>query len=61
MLEIRRVEAPADMHGNLPIVEAVVAAVVEERVDRIVIGGDVFLGQLRVESLQMLGQQSPFR
>jgi Icc-related predicted phosphoesterase len=41
-----RVAALYDIHGNLPALAAVLAAVEDEGVDRIVIGGDVVPGPL---------------
>jgi predicted phosphodiesterase len=49
-----RVAALYDIHGNLPALEAVLAAVEDECVDRIVIGGDVVPGPLPVETIQRL-------
>lgn len=54
MTTIRRVAALYDIHGNLPALEAVLKAVEEERVDQIIIGGDVFPGPMGVESLELL-------
>jgi predicted phosphodiesterase len=49
-----RVAALYDIHGNLPALEAVLAAVEDERVDRIVIGGDVVPGPLPVQTIERL-------
>jgi predicted phosphodiesterase len=49
-----RVAAIYDIHGNLPALEAVLREVARERVDRIVVGGDVLPGPMPVESLAML-------
>ena len=49
-----RVATLYDIHGNLPALEAVLAAVEDERVDRIVIGGDVVPGPLPAETIQRL-------
>ena len=39
-----RIAALYDVHGNLPALEAVLAELERERVDRIVFGGDVVSG-----------------
>ena len=49
-----RVAALYDIHGNLPALEAVIAAVRRERVDSIVIGGDVVPGPMPRECLNLL-------
>jgi putative phosphoesterase len=49
-----RVAALYDVHGNLPALEAVLAAVETEDVDRIVSGGDVLLGPFQSECLAAL-------
>lgn len=49
-----RVAALYDIHGNLPALEAVIAAVCRERVDSIVIGGDVVPGPMPRECLDLL-------
>ena len=49
-----RVAALYDIHGNLPALEAVLAEVQRERVDRIVIGGDVRPGPMPGETLARL-------
>jgi putative phosphoesterase len=49
-----RVAALYDVHGNLPALEAVLAEVARERVDRIVVGGDVASGPMPVETLDLL-------
>jgi predicted phosphodiesterase len=54
VIPFRRVAALYDIHGNLPALDAVLAEVARERVDLIVVGGDVFPGPMAVESLQML-------
>lgn len=54
MIPLRRVAALYDIHGNLPALDAVLTEVARERVDVIVVGGDVFPGPMAVESLQML-------
>jgi len=43
-----------DIHGNFPTLEAVLAEVRRERVDQIVIGGDVLPGPMPVECLDLL-------
>jgi putative phosphoesterase len=47
-----RVAALYDVHGNLPALEAVLAEVELERVDRIVFGGDVVSGPWPAETLE---------
>lgn len=49
-----RIAALYDIHGNLPALEAVIAAVRGERVDAIVIGGDVIPGPMPRECLNLL-------
>lgn len=50
----RRVAALCDIHGNLPALEAVLAEVQREGVERIVIGGDVVPGPQPRETLERL-------
>jgi len=52
---LRRVAALADIHGNLPAVEAVLADLARETVDLILVCGDVASGPLPVETLDLLG------
>jgi putative phosphoesterase len=47
-----RVAALYDVHGNLPALEAVLAEVEREDVDRIVFGGDVISGPWPAETLE---------
>lgn len=55
-----RVAALYDVHGNLPALEAVLADVRAERVDRIIVGGDVLPGPMPRECLQVLrGLEQP--
>ena len=49
-----RVAALYDIHGNLPALEAVLAEVVEEDVDLIVVGGDVVPGPMPRASVAAL-------
>jgi predicted phosphodiesterase len=49
-----RVAALYDIHGNRPALDAVLADVEREGVDRIVIGGDIVPGPLPVETLERL-------
>ena len=49
-----RVAALYDIHGNLPALEAVLDEVRQERVDRIVVGGDVVPGPMPREVLARL-------
>src|SRR5215210_7250453 len=50
----RRVAALYDIHGNLPALEAVLAAVDSAGADEIVVGGDVVLGPMPRETLDRL-------
>jgi predicted phosphodiesterase len=49
-----RVAALYDIHGNLPALEVALAEVRRERVEQIVIGGDVLPGPMPVECLELL-------
>jgi len=49
-----RVAALYDIHGNLPALEAVIEALRQEAVDRVVIGGDVIPGPMSRECVAML-------
>jgi putative phosphoesterase len=49
-----RVAALYDVHGNLPALEAVLAEVKRERVDAVVVGGDICSGPFPRESLAVL-------
>ena len=51
-----RVAAVYDIHGNLPALEAVLADIRRERVDRIVVGGDVVPGPMPRETIDCLRQ-----
>ena len=51
---MKRVAAIYDVHGNLPALEAVLAEIRDEGVDRIVVGGDVLPGPMPRECLSML-------
>ena len=51
-----RVAALYDIHGNLPALAAVLEEVRAARVDRVVVGGDLLLGPLPVETLTALGE-----
>jgi putative phosphoesterase len=54
-IEVRmRVAALYDIHGNLPALEAVLDEVHRERVDQIVIGGDIVPGPMPRETLARL-------
>jgi putative phosphoesterase len=52
--ELRRVAALYDIHGNLPALEAVLAAVDAAGVDAVVVGGDVVPGPMPRETLDRL-------
>jgi len=49
-----RVAAIYDIHGNLPALEAVLAEILEEGVDRIIVGGDIVPGPMPKESMAAL-------
>jgi len=49
-----RVAAIYDVHGNLPALEAVLAEIRREGVDRVVVGGDVVPGPMPRECLDLL-------
>jgi len=49
-----RVAAIYDIHGNLPALEAVLQEIRQEKVDHIVVGGDVLPGPMPVETLDCL-------
>src|ERR1700730_13051153 len=49
-----RVAAIADIHGNLPALEAVLADIAREDVELIVVCGDVASGPMPVESIEVL-------
>ena len=49
-----RVAALYDVHGNLPALEAVLAEIARERVDHVVVGGDVLPGPIVGETLARL-------
>ena len=49
-----RIAALYDIHGNLPALEAVLDELRRERVDRVVIGGDVLPGPMPRETLDLL-------
>lgn len=49
-----RLAALYDIHGNLPALEAVLAEVERENVERIVVGGDVLWGPFQSECLSAL-------
>jgi predicted phosphodiesterase len=49
-----RVAAIYDIHGNLPALEAVIAEIRRERVDQLLVGGDVVPGPMPRETLEYL-------
>lgn len=51
---MRRVAALADIHGNLPALEAVLSELAREDIDLILFGGDVASGPLPAETLDVL-------
>jgi putative phosphoesterase len=54
-----RVAALYDIHGNLPALEAVVRELERERVDAVVVGGDVVAGPFPEEVLTLLDSLEP--
>jgi predicted phosphodiesterase len=54
-----RVAAIYDIHGNLPALEAVLQEIRHEKVDRIVVGGDVLPGPMPRETLDHLRALDP--
>lgn len=57
-----RLAALYDIHANLPALEAVLAELRRERVDEIVVGGDVLPGPMPCETLALLSSlQAPVR
>src|SRR5260370_32688559 len=51
---LRRVAALADIHGNLPALEAVLSDLASESVDLVLVCGDVASGPLPTETLNVL-------
>jgi predicted phosphodiesterase len=51
---MRRVAVVSDIHGNLPALEAVLAEVGAEEVDRVVVAGDVLWGPFQSECIAAL-------
>ncbi|HUQ99146.1 MAG TPA: metallophosphoesterase family protein [Gemmatimonadaceae bacterium] len=49
-----RVAAIYDIHGNLPALEAVLAEIRREKVDQVVVGGDIMPGPMTRETLAYL-------
>src|SRR5687768_10411490 len=49
-----RVAALYDVHGNLPALRAVLAEVEEAEPDVVVVGGDIVLGPMPCETLELL-------
>lgn len=49
-----RIAAIYDIHANLPALEAVLGKIRQERVDRVVVGGDVLPGPMPVETVERL-------
>ncbi|MEQ9402053.1 MAG: metallophosphoesterase family protein [Cyclobacteriaceae bacterium] len=47
-----------DIHGNLPALEAVLSEIRELDIDRIVVGGDVIVGPMSMECLDLLMNSS---
>lgn len=53
-MALKRVAALYDIHGNLPALEAVLGELRRERVEQIVVGGDVFPGPMASEAFARL-------
>jgi putative phosphoesterase len=51
---LNRVAAIYDIHANLPALEAVLEEIMRLRVDRVVVGGDVFPGPMPLETFALL-------
>src|SRR5262245_1618294 len=51
---MRRIAALYDIHGNLPALEATLAAINAAGIDEIVVGGDIVLGPMPGETLDAL-------
>src|ERR1700757_4137771 len=49
-----RLAAIYDIHGNLPALEAVLREILEQKVDRVVVGGDIVSGPMPCETLSCL-------
>ncbi len=49
-----RVAALYDVHGNAPALEAVLAEVGRERIDKILYGGDILSGPMPHETLELV-------
>jgi putative phosphoesterase len=56
---VRRVAALYDVHGNLPALEAAIAAAEEAGVDLFVLGGDLALGPMPREVMDRLADLGP--
>jgi predicted phosphodiesterase len=54
-----RVAALYDIHGNLPALDATLAEVDERGIEQVVVGGDVVLGPMPVETLARLRALGP--
>jgi len=62
-VSLKRVAALYDIHGNLPALEAVLEDLRGERVEQVVIGGDIFPGPMAIEAfarVQRLEQSTEF-
>lgn len=62
-MSLKRVAALYDIHGNLPALEAVLEDLRGERVEQVVIGGDIFPGPMAIEAfarVQRLEQSTEF-
>jgi putative phosphoesterase len=49
-----RLAAIYDIHANLPALEAVLEEIRQEKIDQIVVGGDVFPGPMPIETIKCL-------
>ncbi|MDP9340393.1 MAG: metallophosphoesterase [Acidobacteriota bacterium] len=54
-----RIAAIYDIHGNPPALEAVLQEIRREKVDQIIVGGDVLPGPFPRETLEILQQFGP--
>lgn len=54
-----RVAAIYDIHGNLPALEAVLQEICDEKIEHIIIGGDVLPGPMPRETLERLRDLDP--
>jgi len=53
-VEAMRIAAIYDVHGNLPALDAVLREIEQEKVDLILVGGDIVWGPFPLETLDVL-------